>query len=174
RRDFPTARSRSSSTIVACRASFFFQAEDGIRDGHVTGVQTCALPISERWVRILRLQKSYPSFGASVKISVSKKEPQRCFVEVLDESASPLTTGVLRDGPLRDAGRFFFGERARDLYAYEGKPQGARMVPGREVRVVHSLGGVQRAGRRGMGNGNPAHQPHRLRKAPELLQSPQV
>src|SRR5579862_2023832 len=24
---------------------FFFQAEDGIRDGTVTGVQTCALPI---------------------------------------------------------------------------------------------------------------------------------
>src|SRR5690625_6892884 len=24
---------------------FFFQAGDGIRDGHVTGVQTCALPI---------------------------------------------------------------------------------------------------------------------------------
>src|SRR5690606_40536698 len=27
---------------------FFFQAEDGIRDFHVTGVQTCALPISKR------------------------------------------------------------------------------------------------------------------------------
>src|SRR5690625_7581818 len=27
---------------------FFFQAEDGIRDGHVTGVQTCALPICGR------------------------------------------------------------------------------------------------------------------------------
>src|SRR5690625_6005540 len=26
---------------------FFFQAEDGIRDGHVTGVQTCALLISD-------------------------------------------------------------------------------------------------------------------------------
>src|SRR5690606_39830621 len=25
--------------------SFFFQAEEGIRDFHVTGVQTCALPI---------------------------------------------------------------------------------------------------------------------------------
>src|SRR5690625_6467625 len=25
--------------------TFIFQAEDGIRDGHVTGVQTCALPI---------------------------------------------------------------------------------------------------------------------------------
>src|SRR6266487_3569996 len=27
---------------------FFFQAEDGIRDGRVTGVQTCALPIFHR------------------------------------------------------------------------------------------------------------------------------
>ena len=27
---------------------FFFQAEDGIRDSPVTGVQTCALPISHR------------------------------------------------------------------------------------------------------------------------------
>src|SRR5690625_14378 len=26
---------------------FLFQAEDGIRDGHVTGVQTCALPIAK-------------------------------------------------------------------------------------------------------------------------------
>src|SRR5437870_7126688 len=32
----------NSKTLVF----FFFQAEDGIRDGHVTGVQTCALPIS--------------------------------------------------------------------------------------------------------------------------------
>src|SRR5439155_18963536 len=32
--------------IVAYIYFFFFQAEDGIRDGHVTGVQTCALPIS--------------------------------------------------------------------------------------------------------------------------------
>src|SRR3712207_1023669 len=30
---------------------FFFQAEDGIRDIGVTGVQTCALPISEELVR---------------------------------------------------------------------------------------------------------------------------
>src|SRR5437870_6355368 len=28
---------------------FFFQAEDGIRGGHVTGVQTCALPICRVW-----------------------------------------------------------------------------------------------------------------------------
>src|SRR5207245_3994734 len=29
-------------------SSVFFQAEDGIRDATVTGVQTCALPISSR------------------------------------------------------------------------------------------------------------------------------
>src|SRR3712207_7697366 len=34
----------SASTYVRC-FFFFFQAEDGIRDIGVTGVQTCALPI---------------------------------------------------------------------------------------------------------------------------------
>src|SRR2546429_3559740 len=34
------------SGLVAMTFSFFFQAEDGIRDVAVTGVQTCALPIS--------------------------------------------------------------------------------------------------------------------------------
>src|SRR5256885_3929268 len=34
---------------------FFFQAEDGIRDYKVTGVQTCALPISRRDFRGLDL-----------------------------------------------------------------------------------------------------------------------
>src|SRR2546425_11554606 len=35
-----------SSTTISF-SFFFFQAEDGIRDKLVTGVQTCALPISE-------------------------------------------------------------------------------------------------------------------------------
>src|SRR5690606_40678288 len=30
---------------ISSSPSFFFKAEDGIRDFHVTGVQTCALPI---------------------------------------------------------------------------------------------------------------------------------
>src|SRR5256885_12393235 len=36
--------------IDCCRfvVFYFFQAEDGIRDYKVTGVQTCALPISRR------------------------------------------------------------------------------------------------------------------------------
>src|SRR5207249_8908669 len=32
---------------------FFFQAEDGIRDRNVTGVQTCALPILTEWIHRL-------------------------------------------------------------------------------------------------------------------------
>src|SRR5260370_18101415 len=36
------------SSIVSRSCIFFFQAEDGIRDSSVTGVQTCALPISFR------------------------------------------------------------------------------------------------------------------------------
>src|SRR5207247_3244214 len=34
-----------SLLALCCYVSFFFQAEDGIRDPLVTGVQTCALPI---------------------------------------------------------------------------------------------------------------------------------
>src|SRR5436309_6961065 len=33
------------SSVGPLNFLFFFQAEDGIRDFHVTGVQTCALPI---------------------------------------------------------------------------------------------------------------------------------
>src|SRR3990170_7035424 len=36
--------SRANFSIYPCHLSFF-QAEDGIRDDLVTGVQTCALPI---------------------------------------------------------------------------------------------------------------------------------
>src|SRR5207245_4341297 len=36
------------SFLSFCLCFFFFQAEDGIRDATVTGVQTCALPISDR------------------------------------------------------------------------------------------------------------------------------
>src|SRR2546430_10886946 len=41
-------RSPLDSLCVEVVFVFFFQAEDGIRDLTVTGVQTCALPISTR------------------------------------------------------------------------------------------------------------------------------
>src|SRR2546430_11492849 len=39
---------------------FFFQAEDGIRDLTVTGVQTCALPISRRSPALYDLYQRLP------------------------------------------------------------------------------------------------------------------
>src|SRR5438309_8249436 len=45
----PTARASPKSKSFSLSVFFFFfQAEDGIRDGTVTGVQTCALPISNQ------------------------------------------------------------------------------------------------------------------------------
>src|SRR4051794_41938051 len=52
---------------------FFFQAEDGIRDGRVTGVQTCALPICaarSRWTQAsTSATGSYPSGWSSGRCS---------------------------------------------------------------------------------------------------------
>src|SRR2546426_5805616 len=39
---------------------FFFQAEDGIRDYKVTGVQTCALPISQTPASVSRTAQRRP------------------------------------------------------------------------------------------------------------------
>src|SRR5205085_4676984 len=50
---------------------FFFQAEDGIRDLTVTGVQTCALPIS-RWRTSTRCAGRWASRSATVS-AVEKK-----------------------------------------------------------------------------------------------------
>src|SRR6266542_2437834 len=44
-RELLTITFRSAASTLA---TFFFQAEDGIRLATVTGVQTCALPIFER------------------------------------------------------------------------------------------------------------------------------
>src|SRR5207253_8039691 len=51
---------------------FFFQAEDGIRDGHVTGVQTCALPISlTRNISLFCGGESFPARGSTAFASSS-------------------------------------------------------------------------------------------------------
>src|SRR5215208_220416 len=53
---------------------FFFQAEDGIRDGHVTGVQTCALPISWNAVRIF--------VGSGISGSIAGDRPHGALSEI--------------------------------------------------------------------------------------------
>src|SRR5207253_4977758 len=44
------------------------QAEDGIRDGHVTGVQTCALPISCRKPFTVRMWTIFESSHVPLRI----------------------------------------------------------------------------------------------------------
>src|SRR5206468_7412888 len=49
--------------IMLCGVDFFFQAEDGIRDLIVTGVQTCALPISSAALIIAILYSGLAGFS---------------------------------------------------------------------------------------------------------------
>src|SRR5207245_4933174 len=50
-------RGPAINTVIAGVCShFFFQAEDGIRDATVTGVQTCALPILHQSMTTCRVQ----------------------------------------------------------------------------------------------------------------------
>src|SRR5207245_10369853 len=50
---------------------FFFQAEDGIRDATVTGVQTCALPISIPHAdpEVLEAQRQWSSPGPHAELA---------------------------------------------------------------------------------------------------------
>src|SRR5690606_41072480 len=58
-RTLPQREIANISKVGVILVLFFFQAEDGIRDFHVTGVQTCALPISRElignfWAKLFR------------------------------------------------------------------------------------------------------------------------
>src|SRR2546426_12634368 len=70
---------------------FFFQAEDGIRDYKVTGVQTCALPILRPGLAFLAL------LGA---VTVPRAAAQAPALTVIVQSGVPRvqTTGLLADG----------------------------------------------------------------------------
>src|SRR5215475_15761088 len=77
---------------------FFFQAEDGIRDFHVTGVQTCALPISRGWAWLGRrgeVPHDAPALGAG---GSSARDPTRLLYHMAGQSTvghphlSPLST----------------------------------------------------------------------------------
>src|SRR5439155_10943808 len=61
---------------------FFFQAEDGIRDGHVTGVQTCALPILVRSIST----DIAPSWGLIVHLSAGTLLGSRPGAKVLSST----------------------------------------------------------------------------------------
>src|SRR5690606_40684201 len=66
-----------------CLFFFFFQAEDGIRDFHVTGVQTCALPISEWLPAAATKTSSGPIMTPTIYLSF--------LLSMMMESSSRLT-----------------------------------------------------------------------------------
>src|SRR2546430_12699172 len=67
-------RNFKKSVSSSCRTSFFFHAEDGIRDWTVTGVQTCALPICEAY----RIAEGPPRLGVGPLASSARRlfEPE--------------------------------------------------------------------------------------------------
>src|SRR5438270_7504582 len=70
------AAARSSASVV----SFFFQAEDGIRDLTVTGVQTCALPISATPLRLhLDARRREANQDGAVQIGAQDLRPRRAI-----------------------------------------------------------------------------------------------
>src|SRR5690606_40208968 len=73
--------SASPRSSLRCVSLFFFQAEDGIRDFHVTGVQTCALPIS--------LSASFtPTQAAAARAATMTTLPRGSALPVTSCSAS--------------------------------------------------------------------------------------
>src|SRR2546430_16141935 len=61
---------RDNSSLVYIFFFFFFQAEDGIRDLTVTGVQTCALPIC--WYGDLRRYREHAK-GAGIPLGIYRQ-----------------------------------------------------------------------------------------------------
>src|SRR5256885_13158115 len=82
---------RANRYAVAC-VSFFFQAEDGIRDYKVTGVQTCALPICADVIACgLRVVLKLPSFWPrSIRLSTSLAKSLKPWV-IRTSALSPRT-----------------------------------------------------------------------------------
>src|SRR6478609_10861463 len=83
---------------------FFFQAEDGIRDKLVTGVQTCALPISAPG--LLSTVTGWPGawlhLSASTRARVSGAPPggkvTTIFTGLVGQTAWPCAAGTSRTG----------------------------------------------------------------------------
>src|SRR5690606_17309334 len=110
---------------------FFFQAEDGIRDFHVTGVQTCALPIyfdisklgksnslvenknlmTENGLRNLYMYSTHKKTHFAVELSKKEvdnlKENYRMFFHVFDKSNNYHNFDIGTIEPILYNGKYF-------------------------------------------------------------------
>src|SRR5690606_39803022 len=108
---------------------FFFQPEDGIRDFHVTGVQTCALPISKKsiaigWSRVESRGSKVESRESRVESRESRVESRKSRIESRESKVE---------------GR----RRAEERRV--GKGRRARVVPNRGQRAKQAKPGEQRS-----------------------------
>src|SRR5207253_8721210 len=81
---------------------FFFQAEDGIRAGHVTGVQTCALPIS----------RSVRARAVGYRQTAFYELQESTYLAVFEPAAGPASPTAIR--PCSEIGRASCRERVWD------------------------------------------------------------
>src|ERR1041384_3831807 len=72
-------RSDVPTSPIANHITFFFQAEDGIRDKLVTGVQTCALPISGETTSAPRVGDGLIRLDASGKVTYASPNAQSAY-----------------------------------------------------------------------------------------------
>src|SRR5439155_12507834 len=93
--------------LVTDVSFFFFQAEDGIRVGHVTGVQTCALPI---YLRAHRAPRPRPSARARRR-ALTRRDPRRA-----SHSRAPFSIAERRDRIRREIGRASCREKGKSRW----------------------------------------------------------
>ena len=87
RQRFPVAGSEPATLLDdvavfharALSRFFFFQAEDGIRVRLVTGVQTCALPISTKTIGVVQRMASFMAKDAEAPTLASAFDFQHLF-----------------------------------------------------------------------------------------------
>src|SRR5699024_11432020 len=108
---------------------FFFQAEDGIRDRNVTGVQTCALPISssrEKFVGILEWNSCLSKYKRQVEYDTllfdhpEWKERLDELLELMTEASCCPRSEERRVGKEGRDGRPPSSERRKDTRAVRG------------------------------------------------------
>src|SRR5207253_4319338 len=122
---------------------FFFQAEDGIRDGHVTGVQTCALPIYQITLKLA------PALGAgcTVVLKPSEVAPFNAFIlaEVIEQAGLPQGVFNLVTGYGQSAGEALVKHPGVDMISFTGSTRAGKRISELAAqsvkRVALELGG---------------------------------
>src|SRR5690625_8023386 len=98
---------------------FFFQAEDGIRYGHVTGVQTCALPIwigdQEQYAALTAVLARSIGIPARVGMGFEVPEGQEEIGRASCREGVAMSVGGA--GRVEKGGEFWSERREQEKYA---------------------------------------------------------